>query len=73
MQLRQREIQPDREQQKDHAKLRHGLELRYIDNRSDRVRTENDPDQQVAQAGGNVQVLKNEHHGDRNAQQQQDV
>lgn len=73
VQLGQRVIQTDREQQEDHAKLRHGPELRHIDGRSDRMRPENYPNQQVTQAGGDVQALEGEHDGDRNTEQEQDL
>jgi hypothetical protein len=62
MQLRQRVVQPDREQEEDHPELRQHLELRDMHRRACGVGPQDQTDQQVTQAGGDVQALKADHH-----------
>jgi hypothetical protein len=62
MQLRQRVVEPDREQQEDHAELGQHLELRDMHRRADGMGPEDQADQQVTEAGGDMQPLEGDHH-----------
>jgi hypothetical protein len=71
--LRQREVQADREQQEHDAELGDRLDRRRVDHRASGVRTEQHPHQQVAEAGRDAQALEQQHHGHGHAEQQQDL
>jgi hypothetical protein len=73
MQLRQRVVQADREQEKDHAELGQDLELRDMHRRACGVGPQDQSDQQVSQAGRDVQALKADHHHHGDGQQQDDL
>jgi hypothetical protein len=71
--LRQREVQPDREEQEHDAEFGDSRDRRRIDHRAGGVRPEQETDQQVTQARRHVQPLEGQHDDHGAAQQQQDL
>ena len=69
MQLRQRVVEADREQQEDHAEFGEYLELRDMHGRSSGMGAEDQADQQVTEAGGDMQPLEGDHHHHAHCQQ----
>ena len=73
VQLRQRIGQPDGKEQEDHAKLGQHLEFRHMHRRPDGVRPEDQADQQIAEAGRDMQPLEDDHGRHGNGQQEDDL
>ena len=73
MQLRQRVVESDREQQEDHPEFGEHLEFRDMHGRACGVGAKNQTYQQVTQAGGDVQPLETDHYRHTYSQQQDDL